>query len=122
MKPKRILIITDMPVWPPFAGDKARAWALMNNLRRLGHEVSFLGLGLSQEPSVEALTARWGAGIHNIRRVRARWEKPRFQATQAHCPGPSFFMSGELARRGWITGFGRYMGTGHRGVQRTAYV
>jgi glycosyltransferase involved in cell wall biosynthesis len=79
MKPKRILIITDMPVWPPLAGDKARAWALMNNLRRLGHEVSFLGLGLSQE-TVEALTARWGAGIHNVRRIRARWEKPRIQA------------------------------------------
>jgi len=79
MKPKRILIITDMPVWPPLSGDRARAWALMNNLRRLGHEVVFLGLGLSQE-EVEALTARWGSGIHNVRRIRARWEKPRLHA------------------------------------------
>lgn len=78
MKPKRILIIADFPVWPPFAGNTARIWSLMINLRALGHQVSFLGLGLSK-PSVEALAEQWGPGIHNIPRVRARAEKPLFQ-------------------------------------------
>jgi hypothetical protein len=77
MKPKRILIVTDLEVWPPLEGNRAKVWALMNTLRGLGHEVAFLGLGLMEE-AVEALAARWKEGIHNIPRVRIRDGKTGF--------------------------------------------
>jgi hypothetical protein len=78
MKPKRILIITDLPVWPPNAGNKTRVWALMNNLRNLGHEISFLGLGLA-ENEAEAMREQW-PDVHNLPKIRARHAKPRWFA------------------------------------------
>jgi hypothetical protein len=79
MNSKRILIISDLPVWPPNAGNKTRVWTLMNNLRALGHEVSFLGLGL-REDEADALSDRWGAGVYNFPKVRARDARPRWFA------------------------------------------
>jgi len=76
---KRILIITDLPVFPANAGNKTRVWAMMNNLRRLGHEVWFLGLGLS-EKDVAALRTVWGENVHNLPALRARHARPRWFA------------------------------------------
>jgi glycosyltransferase involved in cell wall biosynthesis len=73
---KRILIITDLPVLPANAGNKARVWALMTNLQRLGHEVSFLGLGLKEE-EVARLRAGWSGPVDNIPALRARHARPR---------------------------------------------
>jgi glycosyltransferase involved in cell wall biosynthesis len=73
---KRILVITDLPVLPANAGNKTRVWALMNNLRRLGHEVWFLGLGLREEDAAKLRTA-WGENVHNIPALRARHARPR---------------------------------------------
>lgn len=78
MKSKRILIMTDLSVWPTLEGNSARIWMLMNTFRALGHKVTFLGLGLRKEV-VEALAAQWGEGIHNIPRVRVRDDEPLFQ-------------------------------------------
>jgi glycosyltransferase involved in cell wall biosynthesis len=76
---QRILIITDLPVLPANAGNKTRVWALMNNLRRLGHEVWFLGLGLREEDAAR-LRAVWGENVHNLPAVRARHARPRWFA------------------------------------------
>jgi glycosyltransferase involved in cell wall biosynthesis len=76
---KRILIITDLPVLPANAGNKTRVWAMMNNLRRLGHEVWFLGLGLREEDAARLRTA-WGKHVHNIPALRARHARPRWFA------------------------------------------
>ena len=73
---KRILLITDLPVLPADAGNKTRVWALMNNLRRLGHEVWFLGLGLREEDAAR-LRAAWGEHVHHIPARRARHARPR---------------------------------------------
>jgi glycosyltransferase involved in cell wall biosynthesis len=76
---KRILIICDLPVLPANAGNKTRVWSLMNNLRRLGHDVVFLGLGLREEDAA-VLRAAWGEHVHNIPARRARHARPRWFA------------------------------------------
>jgi glycosyltransferase involved in cell wall biosynthesis len=76
---KRILIITDLPVLPANAGNKTRVWALINNLRRLGHEVWFLGLGLREHEAAE-MRAVLGRRAHNIPALRARHARPRWFA------------------------------------------
>jgi glycosyltransferase involved in cell wall biosynthesis len=88
----RILIITDLAVLPANAGNKTRVWALMNNLRRLGHEVWFLGLGLRVEEVVR-LRAAWGEHVHNLPAVRARHARPRWFALQR-------FLTDRLIARG----------------------
>jgi glycosyltransferase involved in cell wall biosynthesis len=89
---KRILIITDLPVLPANAGNKTRVWALMNNLRRLGHEVWFLGLGLREEDA-DRLRANWGEHVHNIPALRARHAHPRWFALKR-------FLTDRLIARG----------------------
>lgn len=76
---KRILIISDLPVFPANAGNKTRVWALMKNLQRLGHDVSFLGLGL-RENEFAALRTAWDGNVHNIPALRARHARPRWFA------------------------------------------
>jgi len=76
---KRILIISDLPVFPANAGNKTRVWAMMNNLRRLGHDVSFLGLGL-REKEFAGLRTAWDGNVHNIPALRARHAHPRWFA------------------------------------------
>jgi glycosyltransferase involved in cell wall biosynthesis len=80
---KRILVITDLPVLPANAGNKTRVWALMNNLRRMGHEVWFLGLGLPAEDA-DRLRAAWGGDVHNIPALRARHARPRWFALKRY--------------------------------------
>jgi glycosyltransferase involved in cell wall biosynthesis len=76
---KKILIICDLPVLPANAGNKIRVWALMNNLRRLGHDVWFLGLGLRKHEAAD-LRAAWGEHVYNIPAKRARHARPRWFA------------------------------------------
>ncbi len=89
---KRILIITDLAVFPANAGNKTRVWAMMNNLQRLGHEVWFLGLGLREE-EVAALKAIWGEHVHNLPALRARHARPRWFALKR-------FLTDRLIARG----------------------
>jgi len=76
---KQILIISDLPVFPANAGNKTRVWAMMKNLQRLGHDVSFLGLGLREE-EFNALRTTWDGNVHNIPALRARHARPRWFA------------------------------------------
>jgi glycosyltransferase involved in cell wall biosynthesis len=89
---KRILIITDLPVLPANAGNKTRVWALMNNLKRLGHEVWFLGLGLKPAESLE-MRAAWGENVYSIPPLRARHARPRWFALKR-------FLTDRLIARG----------------------
>jgi glycosyltransferase involved in cell wall biosynthesis len=89
---KRILIITDLPVLPANAGNKTRVWALINNLRRLGHEVWFLGLGLREEEAAE-MRSVMGRCAHNIPARRARHARPRWFALKR-------FLTDRLIARG----------------------
>jgi glycosyltransferase involved in cell wall biosynthesis len=79
MKNKRILVISDLPIFPANAGNKARIWSLMNNLRDLGHEVWFLGLGLNHGEG-DLIRKEWGDCVHIIPPVRIRAAKPRTYA------------------------------------------
>lgn len=72
---KRVLVIADLPILPANAGNKARIWSLMNNLRDLGHDVWFLGLGLPQRDG-ERIREAWGEKVHIIPKVRARSARP----------------------------------------------
>jgi glycosyltransferase involved in cell wall biosynthesis len=89
---KRILIISDLPVLPANAGNKTRVWSLMNNLRRLGHDVWFLGLGL-RETDAATLRATWGEHVYNIPARRARHARPRWFAVKR-------FLTDRLIARG----------------------
>jgi glycosyltransferase involved in cell wall biosynthesis len=89
---KRILIISDLPVLPANAGNKTRVWSLMNNLRRLGHDVWFLGLGLREEDAA-GLRATWGEHVYNIPAKRARHARPRWFAVKR-------FLTDRLIARG----------------------
>jgi glycosyltransferase involved in cell wall biosynthesis len=89
---KRILIICDLPVLPASAGNKTRVWSLMKNLRRLGHEVWFLGLGL-REHEADTLRAAWGERVYNIPAKRARHARPRWFAMKR-------FLTDRLIARG----------------------
>jgi glycosyltransferase involved in cell wall biosynthesis len=89
---KRILIISDLPVLPANAGNKTRVWALMNNLRRLGREVTFLGLGL-REAEAATLRAAWDGNVYNIPARRARHARPRLFALKR-------FLTDRLIARG----------------------
>ncbi|HEX4086693.1 MAG TPA: glycosyltransferase [Chthoniobacteraceae bacterium] len=72
---KRILVISHLPIMPATAGNKIRVWALMNNLRALGHDVWFMGLGL--KPAEEqAIRAAWGDNLIVVPHLKARHIRP----------------------------------------------
>ena len=77
--PGRVLVISHLPILPATAGNKIRVWALMNNLRALGHEVWFMGLGLKPHEE-QALRAAWGDNLHIVPYVSVRDAKPRLNA------------------------------------------
>jgi len=79
MNSSRVLVISHLPILPATAGNKIRVWALMNNLRALGHDVWFLGLGL--KPAEEqAIRGVWGDNLHVVPYVSVRNARPRLNA------------------------------------------
>ena len=76
---KRVLVISDLPILPANAGNKARVVALMKALAALGHEVSFLGLGLTPADH-ELIRAEFGENVYNIQKIRLKDLKPRSEA------------------------------------------
>ncbi len=78
-KPIRTLVISHLPVLPATAGNRIRVWALMNNLRALGHEVWFMGLGLRPEEE-RAMREGWGDNLHVAPYVSVRHARPRLNA------------------------------------------
>jgi glycosyltransferase involved in cell wall biosynthesis len=79
MKPSRVLVISHLPILPATAGNKIRVWALMNNLRALGHDVWFMGLGLKPQEE-QAIRAAWGENLIVVPYVSVRDAKPRLNA------------------------------------------
>jgi glycosyltransferase involved in cell wall biosynthesis len=91
---KRVLVITHLPVLPATAGNKIRVWALMNNLRAIGHDVWFMGLGLT--PGEEtALRDAWGDNLFVVPYFRVRHTKPR-------CAALKRWVQDRLVSEGWI--------------------
>jgi len=78
-KPCRTLVISHLPILPATAGNKIRIWALMNNLRDLGHDVCFMGLGLKPEEEA-AIRQTWGDNLVVVPYVSVRHAKPRLNA------------------------------------------
>jgi len=78
-EPSRVLVISHLPILPATAGNKIRVWALMNNLRALGHEVWFMGLGLKPREE-QAIRDAWGDNLVVVPYVSVRHAKPRFNA------------------------------------------
>jgi hypothetical protein len=76
---KRVLVISHLPILPATAGNKIRVWALMNNLRALGHDVWFMGLGLKPREEREIRKA-WGDQLHVVPYQSVRHAKPRLNA------------------------------------------
>ena len=76
---KRILVISHLPILPATAGNRIRVWALMNNLRALGNDVWFMGLGLKPAEAQEIRKA-WGDQLHVVTHVKARHARPRLHA------------------------------------------
>ncbi len=82
---KKILIISDIAVYPPTSGNRSRVWALMNNLRNLGHEVWFFGLGTS-EKAIADLRKVWGNDhVHYCPKARLRSLRPFWFAPVRYC-------------------------------------
>jgi glycosyltransferase involved in cell wall biosynthesis len=67
----RILVISSIPLLPATAGNRIRVWTLMNNLRALGHDVWFMGLGLKREEEQE-IRAAWGDNLYIVPYVSVR--------------------------------------------------
>jgi glycosyltransferase involved in cell wall biosynthesis len=76
---KRVLVISHLPILPATAGNRIRVWALMNNLRALGHDVWFMGLGLKPKEE-EAIRKAWGDQVIVEPYVSVRHAKPRLKA------------------------------------------
>jgi len=74
MKQKKILVISDLCIFPPRAGNTSRICELMNNLKSLGNEVTFLGLGL-QEDEERRMRENW-KNVFVIPYVRIREIRP----------------------------------------------
>jgi glycosyltransferase involved in cell wall biosynthesis len=91
----RILVISNLPIIPATAGNKIRVWTLMNNLRALGHDVWFLGLGLKAAEE-KALRDAWGDNLFVIPHVKARDARPRFHAFRR-------WVMDRVIARGWAT-------------------
>jgi glycosyltransferase involved in cell wall biosynthesis len=79
MESNRILVITHLPILPATAGNKIRVWTLMNNLRALGHDVWFMGLGLTPAEEAEVRKS-WGDQVFIVPHVQARHARPRSHA------------------------------------------
>jgi glycosyltransferase involved in cell wall biosynthesis len=95
MKPQRILLISHLPILPATAGNKIRVWALMNNLRALGHDVWYMGLGLKPEEEREIRKA-WGDNLYVVPHVRTREARPRLAAAKR-------WMLDRAVSEGWLT-------------------
>jgi len=95
MESKRILLISHLPILPATAGNKIRIWALMNNLRGLGHDVWFMGLGLKPEEE-QYIRAAWGDNLYVIPHVRARDARPRGAAMKR-------WLLDRAVSEGWVT-------------------
>ena len=92
---KRILLISHLAILPATAGNKNRVWTLMNNLRALGHDVWFMGLGLKPDEEQEIRKA-WGEKLYVVPHVRARDAKPRFEAVRR-------WVLDRAVSEGWVT-------------------
>ena len=95
MTPQRILLISHLPILPATAGNKIRVWALMNNLRALGHDVWYLGLGLKPEEERDIRKA-WGDNLYVVPHVRAREARPRLAAAKR-------WVLDRAVSEGWVT-------------------
>jgi glycosyltransferase involved in cell wall biosynthesis len=95
MKPSRILVISHLAVYPTTAGNKIRVWTLMNNLRALGHDVWFLGLGLKPAEE-EAIRKAWGDKVFAVPHVPCRNARPRLHALKR-------FVQDRIIAKGWAT-------------------
>jgi len=91
----RILFISHLPILPATAGNKIRVWTLMNNLRALGHDVWFLGLGLKPEEE-HAIRKGWGDQLFVVPHVKARHAHPRAHAVKR-------WILDRAIHRGWAT-------------------
>jgi glycosyltransferase involved in cell wall biosynthesis len=76
---KRVLFVSDLAILPANAGNKARVVALMKAVISLGHEVSFLGLGITPQEH-ELIRAEFGEKVYFIPKIRLKHLKPRSQA------------------------------------------
>jgi len=90
----RILVISHLPIMPATAGNRIRVWALMNNLRALGHDVWFMGLGLKPDEE-QAIRKAWGDNLHIVPHVSVRHAKPRLN-------GLKRWMLDRAVGEGWI--------------------
>ena len=81
MESSRILVVSHLPILPATAGNKIRVWTLMNNLRAMGHDVWFLGLGLTPAEELEIRKA-WGDNLFIVPHVKARHARPRLHAVK----------------------------------------
>jgi glycosyltransferase involved in cell wall biosynthesis len=89
----RILVISPIPVLPATAGNRIRIWAMMNNLRAMGHDVWFMGLGLKPEEA-DALRRAWGEQLFIVPHVKARDARPRRHAVRR-------WILDRMIARGW---------------------
>ena len=94
MESNRILVISHLPILPATAGNRIRVWALMNNLRALGHDVWFMGLGLKPDEEQE-LRGSWGDNLVVVPHVKARDAKPRSAAIKR-------WALDRLVSEGWV--------------------
>jgi glycosyltransferase involved in cell wall biosynthesis len=94
-KPSRILVISHLPILPATAGNKIRVWTLMNNLRAMGHDVWFLGLGLKAHEEA-AIRAAWGDNVFVVPYLSTRHVRPRSAAVRR-------FVMDRVIARGWAT-------------------
>ncbi|MCP9837602.1 glycosyltransferase family 4 protein [Cyanobium sp. N.Huapi 1H5] len=103
MTDRRLLVISRIGVGPPYAGNRSRMAALLDDLRALGFELHFAGVDLSAEEKRETIKAvdRW---IHDFvwppggrrplaARIRQRlagaWQRLRRRCWPGREPGPS---------------------------------
>ncbi len=65
MKPKKILVISDIPSHPQSAGNRARIYSFLSCLKRLGHEVHFvyenkeMARTEPEKPDIKAMKKAW---------------------------------------------------------------
>jgi len=90
----RILVISHLPILPATAGNRIRVWTLMNNLRALGHDVWFMGLGLKPQEEAE-IRKGWGDNLYVVPHVKVRNAKPRLHAIKR-------WVLDRLVSEGWV--------------------
>lgn len=130
MEDRRLLVISRIGVGPPYAGNRSRLAALLDDVRRLGFEIHFAGVGLSVEEKRETRKAvdhwvhdfDWPEGGHRPlasrlrrrlvmlwHRIRSGWRpQPAMAATITNRPLDDWFHPAWLSEARRIQKDGAY--------------